>query len=63
MNIYLSFIYLVFFLIFRGLHNYLTSNEMLSHISFHIGTSELILCAVSIFFMKFMNSLMLNILF
>lgn len=37
------------FLFFRGIHNYLTSNETLSHISFHIGTSELILCAVSMF--------------
>ncbi|XP_025192404.1 39S ribosomal protein L44, mitochondrial [Melanaphis sacchari] len=28
-----------------GIHKYLTSIETLSHVSFHIGTSELILCA------------------
>jgi len=33
---------------FRGIHKYLTSIETLSHVSFHIGTSDLILCAVSI---------------
>lgn len=43
-------LFILFFLKnFRGIHNHLTSNEMLSHISFHIGTSELILCAVRIF--------------
>lgn len=35
---------------FRGIHKYLTSIDILSHVSFHIGTSELILCAVSILY-------------